>query len=89
MIIPIDEKCRIKGTEMCWQLERLKEYKTGKQAGTSEWRPEKYYPSLGSALSEALHREIRTHPAATIPEAIEAAKTALAKYTAIFDQSVK
>ena len=41
MIIPIDDKCRVKGTETCWQLERLKEYKTGKQAGTSEWRPEK------------------------------------------------
>jgi hypothetical protein len=89
MILPIDDKCRVRGTEMCWQLERLKTYKTGKKAGTVEWTPYKYFGTLESALSEALQREIRTHPAATIPEAIEAVKTALAKYTAIFDQSVK
>ena len=89
MIIPIDDKYRVKGTEMCWQLERLKTYKTGKKAGTAEWAAHKYFTTLESALSEALQREIRTHPAATIPEAIEAVKTALAKYTAIFDQSVK
>jgi hypothetical protein len=64
-------------------------YKTGKKAGTVEWTPYKYFGTLESALSEALQREIRTHPASTIPEAIEAVKTALAKYTAIFDQSVK
>jgi hypothetical protein len=48
MIIPIDDKCRVKGTEMCWQLERLKEYKTGKKAGTVE-RPLKQ-PSLNTRL---------------------------------------
>ena len=88
MIIPIDDKTRVRGTEMCWQYERLKHYKTGKKAGQSEWRPEKYYGTLASALSEAAHREIRTDPAETIVEAIEAATRVLAKYTALFDASV-
>ena len=89
MIIQIDDKLRVRGTEMCWQVERPKLIKSGKDKGKVEWRPFKYHATLAHALSEAAHREIRTHPAETIVEAIEAATRIVAKYTEIFDQAVK
>ena len=89
MIIPIDDKTRVRGTEMCWQFERRFVYKSGKREGEVEWKPEKYHGTLAQALSEAAHREIRTDPADTIPEAIEAATRIISKYTEIFDRAVK
>ncbi len=89
MIIQIDEALRVRGTEMSWQLERLVISKVGKRVGQGTWTAEKYYSTLQSALSGALQREIRTHPAHTITEAIEAAESLCAKYTAIFDRGVE
>ena len=86
MIIEIDEVQRIRGTDTCWQLERLRTIQAGKNKGGTKWVPEKYHSTLGCALSEALQREIRTHPAHTITEAIKAAERLCAKYAAIFDR---
>ena len=61
MIIQIDEKTRIHGTSMCWQLERQK-YR--KEKGPV-WEPYKYFATFGQALGAAGADEIRTHPAHT------------------------
>ena len=58
MIIPLDNKHRIRGTKQCWQLESTKIVK-----GEIEWRPFKYFNSMDSALRAAAQREIRTFPA--------------------------
>ena len=48
MIITIDDKTRIRGTEHCWQLEAAKPVK-----GAIEWRPFKYFTTMDKALREA------------------------------------
>ena len=80
MIISIDDKTRIHGTEYCWQIERVKKVK-----GRVEWRPYKYYVSMDVALREAAQREIRTYPANGILEAIDACNRVTQKYAQIFD----
>ena len=75
MIIPIDEKTRIVGTEHAWQLERKRNYKGGKK-----WEPFKYFPSFRQAVADAVHREIRIHPAHGIAEAILAVAVIVRKY---------
>lgn len=77
MIIQIDEKTRIRGTSMCWQLERCKN-----KGGV--WKPYKYFKTFGLALSAAGEAEIRTHPANTLSEAIEAASAITQKYGELF-----
>jgi hypothetical protein len=68
MRIMIDDETRIVGTETCWELQRLRNYK-----GDKKWEPYKWFSTFRQALDEAVHREIRIHPASSIPEAIEAA----------------
>ena len=80
MIIPIDDKTRIRGTEQCWQLERTRTVK-----GVIEWRPQKYFLTLDDALRSAAQREIRTNPARSITEAIDACNHVTQKYARIFD----
>ena len=80
MIIPLDDQLRIRGTENCWQLERLRNTK-----GESAWKPYKYFTSVDSALHSAAQREIRTHPAQTTAEALDACNRVTHKYAQIFD----
>ena len=80
MIIPLDDKHRIRGTAQCWQLETTKIVK-----GEIEWRPFKYFSSMDSALRAAAQREIRTTPTTTLTEAIEACNRVTQKYARIFD----
>ena len=68
MRIMIDDQTRIVGTEICWELQRLRNYK-----GDKKWEPYKWFATFRQALDEAVHREIRIHPASTLTEAIEAA----------------
>ena len=67
MIIQIDDKRRIAGTDLCWELQRRRKYKCG-----TRWEPYKWFSTFRQALDEAVHREIRTHPAKDLAEAIEA-----------------
>ena len=80
MIIPLDDKTRIRGTTECWQLEKQKKVK-----GQLEWRAFKYFKSMDSALHEAAQCEIRTFPATGIAEAIGACNRVTQKYAQIFD----
>ena len=84
MIIDLDEKTRIVGTEDCWTIQRLPEKKPDSK-NDPEWRTATYHTTFDSALSAALQREIRIHPAHGVAEAIEAIEALTARYTAIFD----
>ncbi len=79
MIIPLDDELRIRGTEHCWQLERLRNTK-----GESAWKPYKYFTSVDSALHSAAQRELRVYPAQTIAEALDARRRVTHKYAQIF-----
>ena len=83
MIIPIDDKFRIRGTDECWQVEQIRTRK-----GQSEWRPFKYYRSLGDAVREAGRREIRLHPAETLVEAFQAVDAVAARYSQMIDDAL-
>ena len=76
MIVQLDPKTRIKGTERAWELQRHRNYK-----GDKRWEPYKWFTTFRSALDEAVHREIRTHPANGLSEAIEAVSGLVQRYT--------
>ena len=80
MIIPLGEKLRIRGTETCYQLEKKQ-----KRNGADDWKPFKYYAKLADAVGAACQREIRTHPANTLTDAIEAADAIAARYGQLLD----
>jgi len=67
MIIQLDDDTRIKGTPRCWELQRLRNYK-----GSKRWEPYKWFSTFRQALDEAVHSEIRTDPAHTLADAIDA-----------------
>lgn len=75
MIIQLDPKTRIKGTECDWQLQRQRNYKGGKR-----WESYKWFTTFRSALEEAVHREIRLHPARTLTDAIDGVSDVLQKF---------
>ena len=75
MIIQIDPKTRIVGTDHAWELQRQRNYK-----GDKKWEPYKFFSTFRSALEEAVHREIRTHPAASLSEAIDAVTGLVRRY---------
>ena len=75
MIIQLDSKTRIQGTKRAWELQRLRNDK-----GTKRWVAYKWHSTFGTALQEAVHREIRVHPAASLSEAIEAVLGLVQKY---------
>jgi oligoendopeptidase F len=52
------------GKERCWELQRLR--KNGKR-----WEAFKWFTTFRQALDEAVHREIRLHPARNLADAIE------------------
>jgi hypothetical protein len=67
MIIQLNARLRIKGTETCWELQ-----KSRSRNGNLVWEPFKYFATFRQALEEAVQREIRLHPAEGIAVAIEA-----------------
>ena len=83
MIIPLDDKMRIRGTEHCWQLERAIVRK-----GKRDWAAFKYFSDLGKAVSEACGREIRLHPAATLTDAIKAIDKIATRYNKLLDDAL-
>ena len=83
MLIPINDDLRIRGTEHCWQLERLRTRK-----GEPDWAPFKYFQDLGHAVGEACRREIRLHPASSLADALEAVDQVTARYNKLLDDAL-
>ena len=75
MIVQLDPRTRIKGAERAWELQRSRTRK-----GEMTWEPYRWFQSFGSALDEAVQREIRTHPANGLSEAIEAVSGLVHRY---------
>ena len=84
MIIPIDREIRIRGTADCWQLERSRLIK-----GQTRWTPFKYFSELGQAVSAAVSREIRIHPANCLKDAITATNQIAARYSKLLDDALE
>ncbi len=79
MIIPLDDKLRIRGTTECWQLEQLKKIKDA-----NEWRAFKYFTTVDNALHETAQRELRVYPTQTLAEASDTCNRVTHKYSKIF-----
>ncbi len=75
MIVQLDPKTRIKGTERAWELQHPRN-----RNGEERWEPYKWFNSFGQALDEAVHREIRIHPAYGLSEAIHAVSEIVQKF---------
>ncbi len=78
MMIQLDSKTRIVGTERAWELQHPRIRK-----GVEVWTPYKWLTSFDSALEEAVHRDIRLHPANGLSEAIEAVSDVVRRYEEI------
>ncbi len=76
MIIQLDSKTRIVGTDRAWELQHPRT-----RNGEEKWEPYKWFNSFGSALEQAVHRDIRLHPAIGLAEAIEAVSGLVQRYT--------
>ncbi len=83
MIIHLDNKTRICGTEHCWQLEKSRIVK-----GQTRWAAFKYFSDLGQAVSAAVRREIRLHPANGLTDAITAVDQIAARYNELLDAAL-
>ena len=75
MKLEVSSDRRVVGTERCWELQRLTVVKS-----KDRWRAYKWFGSFGSAVQEAVHAEIRQHPAETLVEAIQAVDRIVQRY---------
>ena len=83
MIIPVNDKLRIRGTELCWKLEKAITRK-----GQPEWQAYMFFTELSDAIGEACQRDIRLHPATGLTDAIQAVDKIVARYARIFDEAL-
>ncbi len=83
MIIPLSKEYRIRGTADCWQLERSRLVK-----GQTRWTPFKYFSDLGQAVSAAVRREVRVHPANCLNDALQAIDEIAARYNKLLDDAL-
>ena len=75
MQIKLSDDYRIVGTQYAWKLQRRRTVK-----GQDCWRAFKWFPSFALGVQEAVHAEIRQHPATTLVEAIKAVDSVVQRY---------
>ncbi len=75
MQIKLSNDIRIVGTKYAWELQRRRTVK-----GEDCWRAYKWFRSFAMAVQEAVHSEIREHPANDLAEAIKAVDTIVQRY---------
>ena len=75
MRVNVSDGLRIVGTKYAWELQRRRTVK-----GEDCWRAYKWFHTFGRAVQEAVHAEIRTHPANDLAEAIQAVDTIVHRY---------
>ncbi len=75
MKIKISDDRRIVGAQYAWELQRRRTVK-----GEDCWRAYKWFPSFALGVQEAVHSEIRQHPATTLVEAIKAVDSVVQRY---------
>ena len=75
MILPIDEKWRIKSDAYCWHVQRYEGIpKKGKYEGIPQWKSIRYYQSLAKAAHGLAELEIMTSDCTTLAEALDAVR---------------
>ena len=67
MVIPLNDKLRILGGHVAWELQRRKTVK-----GVERWESFKWFTKLGHAMKEAGETEIRLSEGYSLADAIEA-----------------
>ena len=75
MKIDLRDDLRIVGTKHAWELQRLKVVK-----GKEQWRAYKWFRTFALAVQDAVHADIRQHPASTLADAIEAVDLVVQRY---------
>ncbi len=75
MKIKISDDRRIVGAQYAWELQHR-----GTVKGEDRWRAYKWFRTFGRAVQEAVHAEIRQHPATTLVEAIKAVDSVVQRY---------
>lgn len=74
MILPIDDKWRIKSDAFCWHIQRHEGKRKNRQTGEPEdlWVSKRYYQSLAQAANGLGELEIMTSDCTTLAEALNA-----------------
>lgn len=75
MIIQLDPRTRIVGTKWAWELQ-----KPHLRNDEQSWEPYRWFNSFGRALEDAVHSDIRLHPATNLSDAIEAVSSLVQRY---------
>ena len=75
MKVNLSDDHRIVGTKYAWELQRRRIVK-----GEACWRAYKWFCTFAMAMQEAVHAEIREHPAHDLVEAIEAVDSIVQRY---------
>ena len=84
MIIQIDPKTRIVGTDRSWVLQQAR-----RRNGKPSWEAYKWFTTFRQALDEAVHHEIRIHPAHDLSESILAVADVVQKYEELIPSKYK
>jgi len=77
MILPIDEKWRIKSDEYCWHIQYLKGMRKNRQTGELEenWVSRRYYQSISKAAHGLAELELMSGDTKTLAEALDAVRS--------------
>jgi len=76
MILPIDDKYRLKSDAYCWHVQKYHGLRPNRQTGEPEdkWVSERYYQSLSKAVHGLAELELMTSDATTLTEALNAVR---------------
>ena len=76
MILPIDEKWRIKSDPYCWHLQRHEGIRLNRQTGKPEdkWENKRHYQTLAQAVYGLAELELMTSDTKTLVEALDAVR---------------
>ena len=83
MIIPLNSKRRLIGSQRQWTLQMLH------KESSKRWRNYQYFTTLQTALQGAAEEEIRMAPTETMTEALKAVNQIVARYKTMLDDAVK
>jgi len=73
MILPIDDKWRLKSDAYCWHIQRYVGIRSsGHGAGNEQWKSKRYYQTLSGAMHGLAELELMTGDTKTLLEALDA-----------------
>ena len=74
MILPIDDKWRLKSDQYCWHIQRYEGKRKNRQTGELEdwWESKRYYQTVAQAAHGLAQLEIMSGDTTTLVEALDA-----------------